>query len=285
MALVARRPSQLLVNLVGSLGGKWTGNVAMCRCPAHADGTPSLSLRQGDTGLLVTCFAGCDPVDVLRELERIPVGRRYEPPPERARSGTANVERLWEEGRPVPGTLGERYLAARFLLPIPGDVRFHPRCPLGPKPVTVFKPALLIAVREGHRLIALQRIFIDPATGRYTEKATLGTLGAGSWRGGGLGKTIGLAEGFETARAWSRIHDLPCWATLGSRRFDLVSIPDSVETLVLAGDNDLPGRRAVNRATERYVRDDREIRQAFPKGFKDWASALEALERGGGGKG
>ncbi|TVV76948.1 DUF7146 domain-containing protein [Sphingomonas solaris] len=285
MTLVARRPSQALVDLVGALGGTWHGNNAMCRCPTHPDNTPSLSLRQGDQGLLVTCFSGCDPVDVLRELDRIPLGHRFAPPPETPRSGTANIERLWSEARPVPGTLGERYLASRHLLPIPADVRFHPRCPRKPRPHTVFLPALLVAVREGRRLVALQRIFLDPATGAYTEKATLGLLGTGAWQGGGSGTTIGLAEGFETARAWSRIHDLPCWATLGSRRLDLVDVPDTVTTLILAGDNDLAGRRAVARTTERHAREGRVIRADIPKGAKDWAAVLEARERGGGGKG
>ncbi|WP_242121364.1 DUF7146 domain-containing protein [Sphingomonas lacusdianchii] len=285
MALVARKPSQQLVNLVGTLGGKWTGNTAMCRCPAHTDTTPSLSLRQGDSGLLVTCFAGCDPVDVLRELDRIAVTRHYDPPADKPRSGTANIERLWNEARSVPGTLGERYLASRFLVPIPNDVRFHPRCPLGPKPKTVFKPALLVAIREAQRLVALQRIFLDPETGWYTEKATLGVMGSGAWRGGGLAPTIGLAEGFETARAWSVLNNLPCWATLGSRRLDLVTIPDSVTRLILAGDPDLAGHRAVNRATARYAAPNRVILPDIPKGRGDWAKVLELQERGGGRKG
>lgn len=285
MALVARKPSQQLVNLVGTLGGRWAGNTAMCRCPAHTDTTPSLSLRQGDSGLLVTCFAGCNPVDVLRELDRIAVTRHYDPPPDKPRSGTANIERLWNEARSVPGTLGERYLASRFLVPITSDVRFHPRCPLGPKPKTVFKPALLIAIREGQRLVALQRIFLDPETGWYTEKATLGLMGSGAWRGGGLAPTIGLAEGFETARAWSVLNNLPCWATLGSRRLDLVTIPDSVTTLILAGDPDLAGHRAVKRATARYAGPNRAILPDIPKGRGDWAKVLELQRRGGGRKG
>lgn len=288
MTIVARRPSQQLIDIVGTLRGTWHGTRAMCRCPCHNDHTPSLSLRQGDRGILVTCFAGCDSIDVLRELDRIAITRHYEPPPDNVRAGTANIERLWSQAQSVPGTLGERYLGSRFLLPVPGDVRFHPRCPHGAKPNTVFKPALLVAVREGQRLVALQRIFLDPETARYTAKATIGSLGMGAWRGGGIGPTIGLAEGFETARAWSRINNLPCWATLGSRRFGLVTIPDSVTELILAGDHDTAGRRAVNRASHRYAHDNRVIRVVFPKGFKDWAQVLEAHETqksGGGGEG
>ena len=93
MGITANRPSQHMVDLVGALGGTWLGYKAMCRCPAHADKTPSLSIRQGDRGLLVTCFAGCDAGDILRELDRIPLGRRYEPPAPTRATGTANIDR------------------------------------------------------------------------------------------------------------------------------------------------------------------------------------------------
>src|SRR3546814_19020760 len=76
MPLTARRPSQELIDLVGALGGTWHGRTAMCLCPAHPDRTPSLSIRQGDRGILVTCFAGCDRDDVLLELRRLPLRQR-----------------------------------------------------------------------------------------------------------------------------------------------------------------------------------------------------------------
>ncbi len=284
MAMIANPPSQHMVDLVGALGGTWQGNTAMCRCPAHADGTPSLSIRQGDRGLLVTCFAGCDAGDILRELDRIPLGRRYEPPAPAPATGTANIDRLWNEAGAVSGNLAERYLASRCLLPVPTDVRFHPRCPLGPKPLTVFKPALLVGVREGKRLVAFQRIFLNP-DGGYSEKATLGTLGGGAWRGGGLGTTLGVAEGFESARAWSRIRNMPCWSSFGSRRLDLLTIPTSVTRLILAADRDIAGRRAVARSIERYTSNTCTVVPDYPPApFKDWAEVLEAKEREGGGR-
>ena len=39
-------------------------------CPAHDDDRPSLSLRDGDRGLLVHCFAGCSPADVYAAIRR-----------------------------------------------------------------------------------------------------------------------------------------------------------------------------------------------------------------------
>lgn len=276
MPLTAQRPSQELVDIVGALGGSWHGYTAMCRCPAHADSDPSLSLRQGDRGILVTCFAGCAREDVLRELRRVPIRRHYAPPESRPAGGSGNVDRLWAQSQAAQGTLGERYLARRNILPVPGDVRFHPRCPYLPRPKTVFLPALLVAVREIRKLVAVQRIFLDPATADYTMKVMLGTPLHGAWRGGEGGEILAIAEGFETARAFAILHNLPCWASLGARRLDQLIIPDAVTTLLIAEDNDPEGRRAAVKAIEHYTRPGLDIRRAPPPApFKDWAKVLD----------
>lgn len=45
------------------------GHVWRCRCPLH--GGRSLTLRDGEAGrILVTCWGGCDRLDVLAELRR-----------------------------------------------------------------------------------------------------------------------------------------------------------------------------------------------------------------------
>ncbi len=59
-----------------TLGGRPSGRGWICRCPVpgHGNGkgdrNPSLSIADGDTALLVKCFAGCDSRDVLDELRR-----------------------------------------------------------------------------------------------------------------------------------------------------------------------------------------------------------------------
>src|SRR5689334_12949960 len=59
-----------------ALGGKANGDgyLVPCPVPSHGQGKgdrrPSLSLRDGDHQLLVRCYAGCDPRDVLAELRR-----------------------------------------------------------------------------------------------------------------------------------------------------------------------------------------------------------------------
>ncbi|TMQ31759.1 MAG: hypothetical protein E6K65_00280 [Nitrospirae bacterium] len=43
--------------------GKWSA-----KCPAHDDTSPSLSVMEGDKGLLVRCFAGCSLTDITQKL-------------------------------------------------------------------------------------------------------------------------------------------------------------------------------------------------------------------------
>ena len=276
MPLTARRPSQELVDIVGALGGTWSGYVAMCRCPAHADSDPSLSVRQGDRSILVTCFAGCARDDVLREIGRIKPGQRHAYPVFDQPGRPANVERIWDQAVEIAGSRAERYLAHRNLLPPPPDVRFHRHCPYLPRPKTVFLPALLIAVREARKLTAIQRIFLEPDGSGYIRKVMLGSPGAGAWRGRAGGPTLAIGEGFETADAFTRLNDIPCWASLGARRLDQLVIPEHVTTLLIAEDNDAEGQRAADNAVRHYARPGLAIRRAPPPPrFKDWAKVLD----------
>ena len=44
-------------------GDKWSA-----KCPAHVDKSPSLSVREGDRGILVHCFSGCPIEDICTAL-------------------------------------------------------------------------------------------------------------------------------------------------------------------------------------------------------------------------
>lgn len=43
--------------------GKWSA-----KCPAHDDKSPSLSVMEGEKGILVRCFAGCSLTDITQKL-------------------------------------------------------------------------------------------------------------------------------------------------------------------------------------------------------------------------
>ena len=47
-----------LLSRLDSVLSRGTGRYS-ARCPAHADRSPSLAIKEGDRGLLVKCWAGC----------------------------------------------------------------------------------------------------------------------------------------------------------------------------------------------------------------------------------
>ena len=277
MPIVARSPSQELVDLVGALSGTWSRNTALCQCPAHNDHSPSLSIRQGDRGFLVHCYAGCDRRDVLRELGRVVPAKHYASPSWTDRSRTANVPKLWDEAVEIRGLLAEKYLTGRCLHANLPDIRFHPRCPHGPTPLTKFKPALLVAIRDGNALVAIQRIFIDPITRQYTEKVMLGSPGQGAWQGASVSNAVAIAEGFEDAAAYMQMGFGPCWTCLGAGRLHRLRFPSSVTSIIIAEDNDPEGRKAARRAWRTYREQGLTVRRVKPEEpFKDWAAMYAA---------
>lgn len=279
MPLVSNPPTSALRALVARLGGKWSGSTAMCRCPAHADRTPSLAIRQGDRGILVTCHAGCDPTDVLRAVHRVTNLPRIGP----AQEASRQVRRpsaflaIWHAGRTIAGTLAERYVRdVRNIWAPLEDLRYHPRCPRGQGTQVQFEPALLVAMRKAGEIVAIQRIFIDPATGGCTDKLVLGQAIGAAWTNGASGRTLGICEGFETAAAYTSLTGIQAWAAMGAKRLHQVEIPASVETVILLADNDPEGRRAQRRALEAYARPGLTLVTEWPPGrMNDWAQLLK----------
>jgi len=278
--------------LVERLGGRWTAKGGMCLCPAHDDRNPSLSVRTGQTRLLLHCFAGCGSAEILRALA---ANRLIEPgAPASFEPGSRVVEasttkaaaiRLWGAASAIAGTPAAAYLAARAIHGSSPELRFHPRTPHGPKPLTRFRLALIAAVRDETGLVAVHRTFLDPRRPRIAAlanaKCGLGPFGRGAVRLGGVAPRLGLAEGVETALSASAQFGIPCWATLGTERFALVTLPAEVTELQLFLDNDAGGRRAEALAREAFAHIP-SIHAHYPRrAGADWNDALWASARGG----
>jgi hypothetical protein len=276
--------------LIELLGGRWGPSGGMCRCPAHDDRTPSLSVRPGRSRLLLHCFAGCDPSTILRALE---ADRLLEPGPggiARPESGLRDDRRdsaalrLWRDARPIGGTPAAAYLESRGIEAAPAELRYHPRTPLGRAPLTQYRPALIAAMRDDSGLLAIHRTFIDPF-GRGlaplpNPRRGLGRFGRGAVRLGGSAPRLGLAEGIETALSATALFGVPCWAALGSGRFGGVAFPAEVRELVLFLDNDAGGRRAELLAREAYSASLRIETHVPDARCIDWNDVLRALEPG-----
>ena len=271
--------------LVKRLGGRWSPAGGMCRCPAHDDRTPSLSVRPGRTRLLLHCFAGCDASAILRALEAAHLLEPSAGAVQRAsgrRHGAHNgaAQRLWSEARSVAGTPAAAYLASRGLGAASAELRFHPRTPHGPAPLTQFRPALIAAVRDESGLVAIHRTFLDPRghglAGLSPPRCALGRMGSGAVRLGGVATRLGLAEGVETALSATALFGVPCWATLGTERFRLVALPAEVRELLLFLDHDRGGRRAEQLAREAFAGLER-VHVHYPERVgDDWNDVLRA---------
>ena len=278
-------------NLVKRLGGRWCGGQGLCLCPAHDDHDPSLSVRVGDSALLFKCFAGCDTIAVLRAIRRLHLDL-----PERGASissirhspfqpGSGPALRVWDASNPMVGTLAETYLANRFLVPPWRDLRYNPRTPLGRGRAVVFRPALIAAVREGHRLVAIHRTFLDPVAGFKASDLTeprmmLGRPGRGAVQLAAATTVLGLAEGIETALAAMRLHRIPVWATLGAERAAHVLLPSRLERLVLLFDRDAAGWKANRQIRLAHQHSGLEVFSPWPPvPHNDWADVLEQMPR------
>ncbi len=288
-------PNSHLTNVAAAIvlqfQGKWNGAQGMCRCPAHHDRTPSLSVTIGTRAVLFHCFAGCTNEAVLDALAmngiRLPNlftdrVRTFPPSLPAVVSPNRNAVRLWQESHPLSASLAFQYLHNRGITTSSPELRFHPWTPIGPKASVQFLPAMLAAVRSDTGIIAIHRTFIDPATATIASvdapKRALGSLGPGAVRlGWPFERKLGLAEGIENALAATQLFGIPCWATLGNERFGRAAIPESVTELHLFLDADVGGRLAERRAREIHTRPGLTIVSRSPeREGQDWNDVLKA---------
>ena len=299
----ARNPEleSIGAEIVRKLRGIWRGDHGMCLCPAHADRSPSLSVRVGDHALLFKCFAGCAWRDVLHEVLRLDENALHNVDGEAlASSGTPTdlwrrqqALRIWDEARPIIGTPAEIYLRRRRIAVLPRALRFHPRTPLGQGDAVDFRPAMISALHDGGlhgdgRFVAIQRTFFDRDDARRARdladsRMTLGRPDRAAVMLGPATSVLGLAEGVETALSAMILFGISVWATLGSERLHQIALPDRVTRLVLFPDNDIAGEIGAANAVEAYAMAGRTIDVEFPPmGFKDWN---DVLREGGEGVG
>ena len=86
------------------LPARMGSNGYVCRCPAHDDDTPSLSIRGGAQGqVLVHCFAGCSYEAVLAAVGLTPADARAEDPQS---AGVPSSQGIHNVGQAVPDNSG-----------------------------------------------------------------------------------------------------------------------------------------------------------------------------------
>jgi len=283
-------------DLVKALGGVWREHGSMCRCPAHPDRTPSLSVRVGARSLLFKCFAGCTGLEILQAIRRlklrVPIAREATvdtgTAADTALAMSARAREIWCSARRVEGSCAEAYLALRGIHRRSAALRYHPQTPLGRGRAVCFRPALIAAISEGDAVIAIQRLFLDRDRAALAADLARPKLMLGSPRSGAVvleppGLHLGLAEGVETAMSAAILLGIPVWAVLGNERLSRIVIPVSVRRLILLPDNDRAGRVAERQAREVYASAGHAIDTVWPWArCNDWNDLLRKEgERGG----
>jgi putative DNA primase/helicase len=280
--------------IADALGGTCRSNGWWrCRCPIHASSGPTLALRDGERGLIVKCWAGCQPRDVLAELRRRDLldansGGTAKPPDpaaERRRRESEAVHRqqritlardMWQSALPAIGTVVERYLRGRGItIPVPITIRFigmntayawHP--PSGQR-----RPVLVALVEHvEHGFVGVTRTFvaIDGSCKATLDPPRLftGPVAGGAVRLGEVrpDAPVIVAEGIESALAASELLGWPAWAALSAGGIERLLLPAEAQDIVIACDRDASGvgERGARRAALRWVAEGRRVRLVIP---------------------
>lgn len=265
------------------LHGRRMGRGFIARCPVHADRTPSLSLQDGADGrLLVHCFSGCDPLNVLAELRSLGLtagARRHHPQPTARRSATPPYDRIrniLRRSDPISNTLAEVYLRTRGLAPDLADseaLRFLP-------PTTAYAPAMVSVVTEiddaSHAVgVQLTRLMEDGTRGdrRFLTGSRIAGAVVRLTSDADVTYDLGVAEGVETAmavmtamaRAGRMV--LPVWSALGAGNLADLPVLHGIERLHIFSDRDGngTGQRAAETLARRWHDAGREVFIATPE--------------------
>jgi putative DNA primase/helicase len=284
-------------NIAHALGDvRREGRGWRCRCPLH--NRRSLTLRDGDGGcLLVTCWGGCDRLDVLAELRRRGLldarAIGYRAGATRGSNkddgtGTPRALSIWRDARPAVGTLAEKYLVSRGLhLSPPPTVRFH----AGLKhPAGGIWPVMVALVTRGvdDTPLAVHRTFLacdgDGKAPVVPQKMMFGPCRGGAVRLATPGGVLMVGEGIETCLAAMQATGHPAWAALSTSGLRALDLPADVRNIIVLADGDEPGAAAARECAWRWKREGRRLRIARPPQGLDFNDMLMGraprIERG-----
>ncbi len=274
-------------DIVTALQGRWHGSYGMCLCPAHDDGkNPSLSIKDGEKGVVVKCHAGCDQravIDALRdrhlwagkeerEPRQAPAPKRRKPEPDLS----AAARDIWARARPIEKTIAADYLRNRAIsIELPCSLRYGI---IKYAPSGLMLPAMIAAVQSGDRkIVAIHRTYLTMTGSAKAQvsspKMALGPLGDGAVRLAAAGDVLGIAEGIETGLSAMELFGVPVWCALGSR-LDQLALPDAAHRIIIFADAGDAGAAAAARAEKRLERSGRTIEIRAPE-RGDWNDVLQ----------
>jgi hypothetical protein len=273
--------------IAAALGGaRREGRNIRCCCPVH--GGLSLTLRDGDGGrLLVKCWGGCDPIDVLAELRRrglVDGCAGYSPriiSKPRSHDDASRVHRalsIWRNAKGGTHTIMRCYLATRGieLDPWAPSIRFNSCCPRPKDGAGNFvspMPAMVALVEHaGRGPMAVHCTYLRPDGSGKADverpKAIFGPAAGGAVRFGipHAGQRLAVAEGIETALSVALACSMPAWAALSAGGIKNLILPPEATHVIICADHDASGTgaRAAHDAAARWLAEGRRVQIAMP---------------------
>ncbi len=269
-----------------ALGGRWQGQYGLCRCPVHADRTPSLKVtddeRKSD-GVDVHCFAGCRWEDVKAELVRQGLLPQFVVADNKLfgqTSGTPRIslklsalkteiedarklkraELIWRTAVSLPNTLGFRYFTKRRGLHIGGmdlsrALRWHEN--IGAVVALMTDPIT-------NEPCGVHRTFLNK-DGTKRERKMLGKQGVVRLSPDeDITQSLGIAEGIETALGVLTTGWAPVWATTSAGATERFP-PFADLALTIFADEDEPGMAAASLCAKQWTAAGREVPISHPK--------------------
>lgn len=285
--------------ITGTLHGQWFGTYGVACCPVHKDSRPSLSLSNGkDDRLLARCHAGCSFDDIIHKLramgliggngnQRTQNLRKPEPEKEdktSARKAEA-AQKLWNEAKPIDGTLAARYLHGRGIdCALPDSLRFHEDCrhPTGER-----FPAMIARV-DGCDAFAVHRTYLSPDGTKASidpAKAMLGSvLGGAVHLTACAGDRLVICEGIETGLSLAcglLLEPANIWAALSTSGMKVIRLPEQAGRLTIAIDGDSAGRKAGEALARDATAKGWSVKMSEPPDKYDFNDLLVEYRQGG----
>ena len=274
-------------SLAHLLHGKRCGDGFIVRCPAHEDLHPSLSICDGERGLVGHCFAGCDWRDVLEaltSLSHLPVNSTDVIGKPRPRSGPerkAWAGALWQAAGSAAGSPVARYLQSRGLRSTYA-LSASLRCATALKhPAGTWWPAMLGKVlgADGD-FLGVHRTYLAPDGSSKAaiepNKMMLGPCKGGSVRLSHADRSVMVGEGIETCIAAMQLFGQPAWAALSAAGLVAVQLPTRIRNVLILADGDTAGARAAEAACQRMLADGRITRIVHAPTGQDFADVWMA---------
>ena len=264
-----------------ALAGRWQGHYGLCRCPAHADKTPSLKVRDDlrkTDAVDVHCFAGCGWQYIKAALSRQGLLPEFSPkrgsleltapraliaPVAVAAAEGDDVKKrvelalkIWKVSQPLKATLGWRYFTEHRGLGISalGDLSNALRWHEGFCAVVAPMTDAVTSEPTG-----VHRIFLNP-DGSKLERRMLGKQGVVRLSPDeDVTHGLGIVEGVEDGLAVLLSDWRPIWCATSSGAIARFPVLPSIEVLTIFRDRDDVGKRAAEACAERWTAAGREV--------------------------